>query len=158
MFGDLNAPEIDNLLHTENVGRIGCYADGMVYVVPIGFIYDGKFIYGCTREGMKVEMMRKNPQICFEVDSLSDLGNWKSVIAWGEFEELKAEPDRKSALNKLHQRILPISSTETAVLSSEWPFEPSNLETIKGVVFRIKLSKKTGKFERNSVPSFLAWG
>jgi len=158
MFGNLNAPEIDDLLHRESIGRIGCCADGVVYVVPISFTYDGKYIYGCTKEGMKIDMMRKNPNICFEVDSFSDMANWKSVIAWGEFEELVEEPGRKLALDKLHQRILPMSFSATSVLSSEWPFEPENLENIKGVVFRINLSKKTGKFERNSIPSFLAWG
>ena len=158
MFGVLNTTEIEDLLHKETVGRIGCYADGTVYVVPISYAYDGSSVYACTQEGMKVNMMRKNPKICFEVDSLNDMGNWKSVIAWGEFEELTEEPDRKMALSELHHRILPMSSSATAVLSSEWPFAPNNLETIKGVVFRLNLSRKTGRFERNSIPSFLAWG
>jgi nitroimidazol reductase NimA-like FMN-containing flavoprotein (pyridoxamine 5'-phosphate oxidase superfamily) len=158
MFGNLTAPQIEDLLHAETVGRIGCYADGLVYVVPISFTYDGVFLYAMTKEGMKLNMMRKNPQICFEVDSLSDMGNWKSVIAWGVFEELTEDPARKTALSKLHQRALPMSTSATAVLSSEWPFTPDNLETIKGVVFRVRLAKKTGRFERNSIPSFLAWG
>lgn len=158
MFGNLNSSEIEDLLHRETVGRIGCYADGMVYVVPISYAYDGTFVYACTKEGMKLNMMRKNPKICFEVDSFNDMGNWKSVIGWGEFEELKGDPDREMALNELHHRVLPMSSSATAVLSSEWPFAPTNLNSIKGIVFRLKLTRKTGRFERNSIPSFLAWG
>jgi nitroimidazol reductase NimA-like FMN-containing flavoprotein (pyridoxamine 5'-phosphate oxidase superfamily) len=158
MFGNLNSSEIEELLHRETVGRIGCYADGMVYVVPISYAYDGAFVYACTQEGMKLNMMRKNPKICFEVDSFNDMGNWKSVIGWGDFEELEGEPDREMALNELHHRVLPMSSSATAILSSEWPFAPTNLGSIKGVVFRLKLTRKTGRFERNSIPSFLAWG
>ncbi|MEJ7679120.1 MAG: hypothetical protein WKG06_14955 [Segetibacter sp.] len=34
-------------------------------------------------------MMRKNPELCFEVDIMHDMSDWKSIIARGTFEELK---------------------------------------------------------------------
>ena len=33
-------------------------------------------------------MMRENPWVCVEVDHMDNLANWRSVIAWGRFEEL----------------------------------------------------------------------
>ena len=39
-------------------------------------------------EGKKIEMMRKNPEVCFQVDAIADLLNWESVICWGKFEEI----------------------------------------------------------------------
>jgi uncharacterized protein len=147
MFGDLNKEEIENLLHGGIIGRIGCHADDITYVVPVSYAYDGKYVYVHTLEGMKVQMMRKNPNICFEVDHLKDMANWKTVIAWGKFEELKDEPVRTAALKKLHERILPMVSSVTTHLSPDWPFEPNDYKVIQGIVFRIKLTKKTGKFE-----------
>ncbi len=55
-----------------------------------------EYVYGHTMEGMKINMMRKNPRVCFEVDVMQNMANWKSVIAWGEFEELSSEPGRKT--------------------------------------------------------------
>jgi nitroimidazol reductase NimA-like FMN-containing flavoprotein (pyridoxamine 5'-phosphate oxidase superfamily) len=158
MFGILNKDEIEKLLHSQTVGRIGCHADGVTYIVPISYAYDGENIFAHTLEGMKINMMRKNPEVCFEVDSMQNMANWQSVISWGVFEELGDPKDRQHALEILHARVLPNSASATARLSSEWPFSPKDMNSIKGVVFRIQLHKKTGKFENNSVPSFLAWG
>ena len=88
MTGSLVNAEIDQILHHERLGRIGCYAKGKVYVVPTTFAYDGKYIYGHSREGQKIEMMRKNPNICFQIDSMEDMANWKSVIVQGVYQEL----------------------------------------------------------------------
>ena len=37
-------------------------------------------------------------------------------------------------------------------LGEDWPFAPDNLNDIKGVVFKIELSEKTGRFEVNDEP------
>jgi nitroimidazol reductase NimA-like FMN-containing flavoprotein (pyridoxamine 5'-phosphate oxidase superfamily) len=158
MFGELSQQKIEEVLHDQVVGRIACHADGTTYVVPISYAYDGKYIYGHTQEGMKINMMRKNRNVCFEVDNLQNMANWQSVIAWGEFEELKDGSARKEALQKLHDRILPVVSSATTRISPEWPFAPNDMNTIKGIVYRIGLTKKTGRFENNYVPSFLNWG
>ena len=89
MFGTLNDKEIETLLSNRVVGHLACHVDKRIYVVPISYAYDGNYVYAHTREGMKIDMMRKNPQVCFEVDDLKDMANWKTVIAWGEFEDLK---------------------------------------------------------------------
>jgi nitroimidazol reductase NimA-like FMN-containing flavoprotein (pyridoxamine 5'-phosphate oxidase superfamily) len=158
MFGILNQGEIEEVLHTQIVGRIGCHADGVTYIVPISYAYDGENIFAHTLEGMKLNMMRKNPDVCFEVDTMQNIASWRSVISWGRFEELIHPKERRNALEKLHERVLPMAASATARLSSEYPYISKDVNQIEGVVFRIQLHKKTGKFENNSVPSFLAWG
>jgi nitroimidazol reductase NimA-like FMN-containing flavoprotein (pyridoxamine 5'-phosphate oxidase superfamily) len=158
MFGELSKEKIEEVLHGQVVGRIGCHADGTTYIVPISYAYDGKYIYGHTQEGMKVTMMRKNRVVCFEVDNLQNMANWQSVIGWGEYEELKDGPDRQAALQKLHERILPMVASATTRISPEWPFAPNDMNSIKGVVFRIGMTRITGRFENNDIPSFLYWG
>lgn len=92
--------------------------------------------------------MRQNPKVCFETYSMENMGNWQSVIAWGEFEEITDEKERSAALHILLKRDLPIITSKTVQLTSEWPFVPEDLNTIKGIVFRIKLATKTGRYER----------
>ena len=97
-------------------------------------------------------MMRKNPQICFQVDNFQNLDNWKSVIAWGIFEELSNGPERTDCIQHLRNRILPMITSETMQYSQDWPF--SENEGLPGVFFRIKLMEKTGRLERSDVKVF----
>lgn len=158
MFGNLNHEEIEEVLHSQLLGRIGCHANDITYIVPISYAYDGENIYACTQEGMKIDIMRENPQVCFEVENMSNMANWKSAICWGEFEELTHQADRQDALEKLQDRILPSIPSATTKLSPDWPFRTDDTVNIKGLVFRIRLTKKTGRFESDSTPSFIAWG
>jgi len=153
MLGKLTMPEIEKLLTEEVVGRIGCTDGHMVYVVPISYAYDGEYIYCHTHEGLKVDIMRQNPTVCFEVDRLQNMANWQSVVAHGRFEELVDETLRNDALQRLHGRVLPLVSSETTHLSKDWPFQPTELCKIQGVTFRIRLEGKTGRFEKSPAPA-----
>lgn len=157
MFGTLSAEEIEGILSRQILGRIGCHIDNVTYVVPISYAYDGEFIYALTREGMKVNMMRRNSHVCFEVEEIPDMGNWKSVICWGEYEELPNRTERHQALVLLHDRQLPHVTSATTKLSPTWPFKPDNIDSIKGLVFRIRLHKKTGKYEKQEGETIYSW-
>lgn len=148
MIGTLNSYQIANFLRSEVVGRLGCSSKGQTYVVPIAYFYDGKYIYAHTKEGLKTTMMRQNPNVCFEVDHIYTMSLWQSVILWGKFEELKGKK-AEEALQALVNRIHPISSSEVSVPrhSLERPHAPVNPD-IKLVVFRIRVEKASGKYEK----------
>jgi len=148
MLGTLTLPEIDQLLKSQTVGRIGCCAEGKVYVAPITYVYDGKYLYGHSREGMKIQMMRKNPNVCFEVDTMQNLANWKSVIVQGEYQELMGEAARgvmQQFVKELKPHLLSSTSIPTHGLTN---FHQKEQSEIKSVIFRIKVKEKTGRFER----------
>jgi uncharacterized protein len=86
----LDWAEIDDFLRAQVVGRVGCHAGGLTYVVPVIYAYDGEAFYVYTVEGQKVRMMRESPNVCFEVDEY-ERGSWRSVIAQGRYEELDAD-------------------------------------------------------------------
>ncbi|RYY31411.1 MAG: pyridoxamine 5'-phosphate oxidase family protein [Chitinophagaceae bacterium] len=148
MVGELSESEIESVLAGSILGRIGCHYDGTTYIVPISYAYDNGVVYALTKEGLKLSIMRKNPEVCFEVESQQNMANWQSVIAWGTFSELKGSEQRKIALDSLTSRILPLESSQTTHLYPDWPFRPDNLNEIEGVVFQIALHKKTGRFEQ----------
>jgi nitroimidazol reductase NimA-like FMN-containing flavoprotein (pyridoxamine 5'-phosphate oxidase superfamily) len=156
MFGNLTEKEIEEVISSQVVGRIGCHADDITYVVPISYAYDGNYIYAHAREGMKISMMRKNPKVCFQTDHMDDMANWKSVVAWGEFEELENTEERREALKNLFHRNLPLISSETVHLSPQWPFEPEDMASVKGVIYRVKLKEKTGRFEKSVTLAYFA--
>ena len=148
MIGNLNANEIENLLKEQIIGRIGCYAGDEVYVVPVSYAYDGKYIYVRSFEGKKMEMMRKNPKVCFQVDDTHDMANWQSVIVSGTFRELKGKEADK-ARDYLFNHVLPLMTSST--IHSHQHEVTTNVEDsnrIKPVMYRIKIKEKSGRFEK----------
>ena len=150
MMGKLTPGEIEDLLHTSVLGRIGCTDGNLIYVVPISFVYDGTYVYCHTHEGLKVNMLRKNPALCFEVEQLDNLANWQTVIAHGTFEELTDPALRLDALQKLYARKLPFITSQTTLLTEEWPFMAKELSLLEGVTFRIRPDNKSGRFEKTN--------
>lgn len=148
MLGDLSSRQIENVLCSLIIGRIGCHADNKTYIVPVTYAYDGKYIYGHTKEGMKIDMMRKNPMVCFEVDDLENMSNWRSVIAWGKFQELKTSEERKEGMNLLMDRVLPFMTGETTISHTLKDSHKKTIEAMQGVMYRIELTEKTGRYEK----------
>ncbi|MCC6289845.1 MAG: pyridoxamine 5'-phosphate oxidase family protein [Chitinophagaceae bacterium] len=149
MVSNLTEIQIDELLERQIVGRIGCSINNKIYVVPISYAYEGNSIYVHTYEGMKIDAMRGNPEVCFEVDDYADMANWQSVIAWGRFEEITDPEDRAAAIQILLHRNLPMRSSETTHIGEHWPFFTDN-ESIEGIIFRIVIAEKTGRRESYS--------
>lgn len=147
MFKNLESKQIEKVIKENIIARLGCHAEGETYVVPISYAYDGDYLYGRSFEGMKISMMRKNPKVCLQIETMKDMADWKSVIIWGTFEELTNEEDRKTALTKLTSRVLPEVSSDMVKFTEEWPFEPQDFNQVEGVVYRILVTKKTGRLE-----------
>ncbi len=149
MLGELSQDEIDVILNTNVIGRIGCCAKEKVYVVPITYVYDGEFIIGHTQEGVKITVLRENPECCFEVDMMESISNWKSVMAWGTFEELKGEEAEK-ALDKLLTKLEPLMASETShpQRMGQNPASRTRTQGTNPIIYRIRLKEKTGRFER----------
>ena len=141
MLGELSADQIEDLLREALIGRIGCHAYGRSYVVPITFAYDGTYVYAHSGEGMKLHMMRANPHVCFEVDLMDDMANWRSVVAWGTFEELYG-PQAEHAMNVLLEQVAPRISGPPGTSA-----HPTSA-TAPVVLYRIRLEEKTGRYER----------
>jgi nitroimidazol reductase NimA-like FMN-containing flavoprotein (pyridoxamine 5'-phosphate oxidase superfamily) len=141
MLGELTGQQIEDLLRTEVIARIGCLSDRGVYVVPVTYVYDNTYVWGHAMDGTKLAAMRAHPQVCVEVEHVDDLSNWRSVIAWGTFEACHGA-DWDAGLALLVERIMPL-------LTLPAHQSPPNLSALRrGSVYRIRLDTKTGRFEK----------
>ncbi len=150
MLGELNENQMDGLLKQQAVGRIACHALGITYVVPVNYFYDGTYIYGHSSIGQKIEMMRRNPEVCFEVDDIKSIFRWQSVIAWGRFEEITDPEAKQRVMQGLIHRIMPLADNPTDHPSHGIAESEDDIDTkVQLIVYRIKVSKKTGRFEKS---------
>ncbi|MEQ8477212.1 pyridoxamine 5'-phosphate oxidase family protein [Fulvivirga sp.] len=148
MIAALNRIQIDNVLYSQIIGRIGCCANNKAYVVPITYAYNGEYIYCHTIEGMKVKFMRSNPLVCFEVERIENMAHWQSVILWGKYEELEGEL-REEGLQILVNRVHPLMTSETIRPRFGLDAPSTGIKTNKDtIIFRIKPEEATGKFEK----------
>ncbi len=150
MTGKLNNEQIEEVLKANVLGRIGCSGEERTYVVPVNYVYDGKYIIGHSLEGLKIRMMRKNPDLCFEVDEIQNYTDWKSVIVWGRFQELTDDKEKYAAMKLFVDRMMRLKISETAIPPeiSEKRVHPRTPGNIKPVIYRILVTEKTGRFEK----------
>ena len=152
MKRDLTPEEIEQLLVDSNYGHLGCIDGKEPYVVPITYVYDDDVIYSFAFEGRKIDVMRKNPHVCVQVDHvMPDTEQWKSAIAWGTFVELTKQDEIDEALDMLISRLYEEGVHKHNVFM---PFRNS-VETMERaideddtVLYRINVSKKTGRYEQ----------
>lgn len=148
MYGELTRTEIEHVLHTGWIGHLGCCDAGTPYVVPVTYAYDGTYVYGYTRAGRKLQMMRANPQVCFEVERVDDLANWQTVIAWGTFEELQGEDATKAETLIRDRTMVIVAGAPLALLHGMGGWGTHDASWQNAVRYRITLTKKSGRFER----------
>ncbi len=148
MLGELNDLQINNLLSSQVIGRLACTEGKQPYIVPVTYCYDGVYIYGQTNEGKKLDILRKNKNVCFEVDAMTDMRNWQSVIVYGTFEILKnkeSERAREAFLNT----IFPLMTSSTVHKHEHGTTAAVDDSTrIKYTMYRIRIKKMTGRFEK----------
>jgi hypothetical protein len=136
-IGRLKDTDALAILREGALGRLGCIAAGWPYVVPVNYFFDGEVLYIHSLPGKKIDALRANPRVCLQVDEIEDSYNWRSVIAYGTFEEVSSEETRENILTKLYSRLPHMT-----------PVESKLVEGLKEtIVFRIKVDEITGMGE-----------
>jgi hypothetical protein len=107
--------EIDAILQEAMVCRIAMAADNHPYIIPVNFAVSKNHLYfHCAKSGKKIDMLRDNPSICFEVDIPGDLVcgdaacswgmKYKSVIGFGQAYFIEEAGGKKKALDRLMKK------------------------------------------------------
>ncbi|NIP41723.1 MAG: pyridoxamine 5'-phosphate oxidase family protein [candidate division Zixibacteria bacterium] len=93
------------LLAEEEVGHLAMSDNGEPYIVPINYAYlDGRIVLHCSMTGKKLDLIRKNPNVCFAVNRHPDKVKYHaekrchyryhSVIAYGKAKFVESAQDR----------------------------------------------------------------
>jgi len=135
---------IEDILSRATVCRLGLCEANQPYVVPLCFGYkDNSLYFHCVEQGKKLDILRKNNNVCFEVDINHELVKadeacncgmkYKSVIGFGKAIFIEDVESKCKALDVIMQQY-----SET---SFEYPEE-----AIKNtVVIKVEIESMTGK-------------
>ena len=139
MIRMLSDEEARGLFQTARVARLGCVVNGEPYVVPINCHFDGDRLYSHSLSGLKISGLRENPRACVQVDQIESDLHWRSVIAFGKYEEITRSSERADVLSKLLRSFPMLTPVESAIAIDGCSPEV--------VVFSIDIERITGVSE-----------
>lgn len=136
--------EMEAILKQSKVGRIALVDGDRPYIIPVNFGYRaGTLFFHSAPEGRKIELIQKNPNICFEVDQVIKFKKskiacewsveYKSVIAFGKAALVNGREEKEDALKTI--------MAQYSGKNFEFPAE--NLD--RTVVIKMTVEQMTGK-------------
>lgn len=144
---DIN--ELVKILSKTCVGTLSLGGGEYPYAVPLNFGFsendgDFKVYFHCASEGKKIELIKKNPKVCFEVHTMEKITGegdepcvyscaYESVIGFGCVRELTSYDEKKEALIKIMENCT----------GREFDFNENQTSGV--TVFEIAFREVTGK-------------
>ena len=136
--------EIESVIQKALVCRLGMADENGPYIVPLSFGYrDGFLFFHSAKEGKKLDILRKNNKVCFEIDTDYEIVesekacNWgmkyKSVIGFGNAIFIEDMESKKRALDIIMHHY------------SGRSFEFEEKEVNRVVIFKVEIESMTGK-------------
>jgi uncharacterized protein len=147
MISTLSPAEIKAFLTRYDYGHIGCTDGDKVYIVPVSYKYLGNYFLVHSREGSKVEIMRKHPFVCFQVDHVTDYTHWHCVIAWGNYEEIKNNVELKEVQGMFDDPTLDVKASLPSPVVQD--------NTVKDLIFyKINVTEIFGRYEYGDLANY----
>jgi nitroimidazol reductase NimA-like FMN-containing flavoprotein (pyridoxamine 5'-phosphate oxidase superfamily) len=107
--------EIEAIIGRCDVCRIALTDENIPYIVTMNFGYSGgsqkRLFFHSAREGRKIDIIRKNNHVCFEMDTDHDLKSgreacdfsmkYSSVVGWGDIFIVIDDEERREGLDSI---------------------------------------------------------
>ena len=138
---------LDDILQRAEVLRLAMCDEGRPYVLPLNFGYSqGRVYIHCAREGRKLDILRRNPNVCFETsvdlslrlpqdqqDACGYSMNFRCVIGEGRAVILEDPDDVRQGLEVIMRHY------------AEGPFHYKDKGLAHAAVIRIDVNSLSGK-------------
>jgi hypothetical protein len=145
--GKMTSEEINALLLEMPVGHLGLAYESQPYIVPLNYLYsDGAIYFHCALKGRKIDYIKANSRVCFQVGRYGGLitsdsacshnYQFSSVIVEGTIEEVTDVGAKETALRGIVAKY-----GDPAI--AEKPIPAKKIEGVS--VYRIKVETIAGK-------------
>lgn len=148
MLGHLTDEQMVELLQQSALGRLGCTNGESTYIVPLNYIYHQGALIMHSHPGTKIQMMRQNPRVCFEVEELKSFNDWKTVVVQGHFEEVEDHEEQEAIAHSFVNSFMRIKPSDTALLPELTPrrLHPRT-GPLKTIIYRVVIDSMSGRYE-----------
>ena len=136
--------EIEKILQESNVCRLAMVDGDKPYMVPMNFGYqDGHLFFHCAKQGRKIDLIQKNPNVCFELDQLIKFKKAKLACKWGVEYKSVIGSGRAQLLENLDEKIAALNIIMSQYSDRIFEYPDETLE--KTAVIKVQIDNMTGK-------------
>jgi uncharacterized protein len=136
--------EIEEIIAKADVCRIALANNNIPYVVKMNFGYKRFLFFHCANEGRKLDMIRQNDYVCFEMDTDHELYAGKMSCDWGMRFSSVVGYGNISILSDRQERMMALNSImEHYGASGEYSYNENLFEHT--TLLRLKILEMTGK-------------
>lgn len=140
---------LEEILSSSKICRLAMTDNGLPYILPFNFGFLENCIYiHSAPAGKKIDLLQKNPLVCFEVEQQADIVEddfvckwstlYRSVVGYGKVEIVTGFEEKKRGLE--------IIMTQHGY-KGKMEFETKEVEFI--VILKLKIESMTGKQSSN---------
>lgn len=148
-FREMSRDEVEAMLMRNRVGRLAFSLHDRVDLQPMHYIYERGWLYGRTSEGDKIAALKHNQWVAFEVDEVTDLFDWRSVVIHGSFWIMhpRGSPRAEELWTKaaeLVSKIVPGALTESDPVAFRQTIFRIAVSDVRGREAKVKLRRTGG--------------
>ena len=135
---------METIIRGAKICRLGLCENEQPYIVPLCFGYEDKNLYfHCATEGKKLDILKSNNNVCFEMDidpglmEADEACNWgftyKSIIGFG----------RALIVNDVEMKCRALDLIMKHYTQGSFTYSAESLDNI--VIIRVEIEEMTGK-------------
>ena len=136
--------EIEEIIRKASICRLALSDNGTPYIVPVCFGYEhGTLYFHCATQGRKLEILKRNNRVCFEMDIETKLVvgekgctwgmKYRSVIGFGTASVVQDEAEKRKGLDAIMRQYS----------GPEGGYSPETLD--RTAVVKVEIESLTGK-------------
>jgi len=140
---------IEEILKNSKICRIGISDNGLPYILPFNYGYkDNQIFIHCSLTGKKIDLLRENPIVCFEIEHTADIIKndkackwttaYRSIVGYGKVEILDDFIQKQKGLEIIMAHYGVLGPIE---------FEPKLVESV--LILKLTIDSLTAKQSSN---------
>ena len=135
---------MEAIIRSSLVCRLGLSDENRPYIVPLCFGYQDRTLYfHGAREGKKIDLLRKNPYVCFEFDLNSGVKEAEKACKWGMSYQSVIGSGKASLLDDPEEKREALGIIMGQYGDGEFSFSENIIE--KTGIIKIDIEEMTGK-------------
>ena len=135
---------IEDIIRRSLVCRLGLSDENRPYIVPLCFGYKDRTLYfHGAREGRKIDIIRKNPYVCFEFDLNSGVKKAEKACKWGMGYQSVMGTGKASLLEQSDEKKRALEIIMAQYGDGDFNFSDQIIE--KTGIIKIDIEEMTGK-------------
>jgi ribosomal-protein-alanine N-acetyltransferase len=147
---EIREPKIqEEILQRAHICRLALMEGNKPYILPFNYAYhEGKIYIHCATEGKKLDILRKHPEVCFEVEEKGQIVKdktackwstlYRSIVGYGRVDILEDKSEKKEGLKLI---------MEHNAYEGSMVFEEKKVDSV--LILRLTIDSMTAKKSSN---------